>query len=146
MVTSDLGRATHTATLINHSLILPCSLEPRLREQDWGSWSGSKLSDLLDTSELKAQEKLGWDFRPFAGESRLEVLQRCRQALVDIAQQMKGKRILVITHGGVIRCLLYRLSGRKFLPDEPALIKPYRLHWLSYNGEGFEVHRLNEEI
>jgi probable phosphoglycerate mutase len=146
MVTSDLGRATHTATLINHSLILPCSLEPRLREQDWGSWSGSKLSDLLNTSELKTQEKLGWDFRPFAGESRLEVLQRCRQALVDIAQQMRGNRILVITHGGVIRCLLYRLCGRKFLPDEPALIKPYRLHWLSYNGEGFEVHRLNEEI
>ena len=146
MVTSDLGRATHTATLINHSLLLPCSLEPRLREQDWGDWSGSKLSDLLNTDELKVQEKLGWDFRPFDGESRLEVLQRSQQALVDIAQQMRGSRILVITHGGVIRCLLYRLCRRRFLPDEPALIKPYRLHWLSYNGEGFEVHRLNEEI
>ena len=148
MLTSDLGRATHTATLINHSLVLPCSLEPRLREQDWGSWSGSKLSDLLTMNELKAQEKLGWDFRPLDGESRLEVLQRSRQALVDVAQQMKANRILVITHGGVIRCLLYRLYDRKFLPHEPALIKPYRLHWLSYNynGEGFEVHRLNEEI
>ena len=146
MVTSDLGRATHTASLINHSLVLPCSLEPRLREQDWGSWSGSKLSDLLTTNEIKVQEKLGWDFRPFDGESRLEVLQRSRQALVDIAQQMRGNRILVITHGGVIRCLLYRLCGRRFLPDEPALIKPYRLHWLSYNGEGLKVYRLNEEI
>jgi broad specificity phosphatase PhoE len=146
MLTSDLGRATHTATLINHSLVLPCALEPRLREQDWGDWSGSKLSDLLDTNELRAQEKRGWDFRPFDGESRLEVLQRSQQALVDIAQQMRGSRILVITHGGVIRCLLYRLFGRRFLPGEPALIKPYRLHWLSYNGEGFEVHMLNEEI
>ena len=146
MVTSDLGRATHTATLINHSLVLPCSLEPRLREQDWGRWSGSKLSDLLNTNELKVQEKLGWGFRPFDGESRLEVLQRSRQALVDIAQQMRGNRILVITHGGVIRCLLYQLCGRRFLPDEPALIKPYRLQWLSYNDEGFKVYRLNEEI
>ncbi|MCG6944776.1 MAG: histidine phosphatase family protein [Deltaproteobacteria bacterium] len=146
MLASDLGRATHTATLINHSLVLPCSLEPRLREQDWGSWSGSKVSDLLNTSELKDQEKLGWDFRPLDGESRLEVLQRSRQALADTAQKMRGKRILVITHGGVIRCLLYRLWGRKFLADEPALIKPYRLHWLSYNGAGFEVQRLNEEI
>jgi probable phosphoglycerate mutase len=97
-------------------------------------------------NELKAQEKLGWEFRPFDGESRLEVLQRSRQALVDSAQQMEGNRILVITHGGVIRCLLYQLCDRKFLPHEPALIKPYRLHWLSYNGEGFEIHRLNEEI
>jgi len=146
LLTSDLGRATHTASLINRSLVLPCSLEPRLREQDWGSWSGRKVSDLLNTSELKAQEKLGWDFRPFDGESRMEVLQRSRQALADIAQQMRGKRVLVITHGGVIRCLLYRLCDRKFLPDEPVLIKPYRLHWLSYNGAGFEVQRLNEEI
>ena len=146
MLSSDLGRATHTATLINHSLLLPCSLEPRLREQDWGSWSGSKLSDLLNTNELKAQVKLGWDFRPSKGESRLEVLHRSRQALLDIAQQMKGNRILVITHGGVIRCLLYRLCDRKFIPDEPPLIKPYRLHWLSCNNENFQVHRLNEEI
>ena len=146
MLTSDLGRATHTAMLINQSLVLRCSLEPRLREQDWGSWSGSKLSDLLNMNELKAQEKMGWEFRPFDGESRLEVLQRSRQALVDSAQQMRGNRILVITHGGVIRCLLYQLCDRKFLPHEPALIKPYRLHWLSYNGEGFEIHRLNEEI
>ncbi|MGD8687327.1 MAG: histidine phosphatase family protein [Syntrophobacterales bacterium] len=146
MLTSDLGRATHTATLINQSLVLPCSLEPRLREQNWGSWSGSKLSDILNMNELKAQERLGWEFRPSDGESRLEVLRRSRQALVDSAQQMRGNRILVITHGGVIRCLLYQLHDRKFLPQEPALIKPYRLHWLSYNGEGFEIHRLNEEI
>lgn len=146
MLTSDLGRATHTATLINHSLLLPCSLEPRLREQDWGNWSGSKLRDLLNMNELKAQEKLGWDFRPFNGESRLEVLQRSRQALLTTAQQMKGNRILVITHGGVIRCLLYRLCDRKFLPDESPLIKSYRLHWLSCNGEDFQVHRLNEEL
>ncbi|MGD9037112.1 MAG: histidine phosphatase family protein, partial [Syntrophobacterales bacterium] len=128
------------------SLVLPCSLEPRLREQNWGSWSGSKLSDILNMNELKAQERLGWEFRPSDGESRLEVLRRSRQALVDSAQQMRGNRILVITHGGVIRCLLYQLYDRKFLPQEPALIKPYRLHWLSYNGEGFEIHRLNEEI
>lgn len=146
MLTSDLGRAMHTATLINHSLLLPCLLEPRLREQDWGSWSGSKLSDLLNMYELKVQEKLGWDFRPFNGESRLEVLQRSRQALLDTAQQMRGSRILVITHGGVIRCLLYRLCRRKFLPDESPLIKPYRLHWLSCNGEDFQIHRLNQEI
>lgn len=146
MVSSDLERATQTASLINKSLELQCSLEPRLREQDWGAWSGLKLGDLLETKELKIQERMGWDFRPLKGESRLEVLERSRQALMDIAQRLQGQRILVVTHGGVMKCLLYHLHGRRFLPEESPLLEPYRLHWLSYDGGGFKVYRLNEEI
>mgnify|MGYP002750153091 CR=1 FL=1 len=146
MMTSDLGRANVTATLINRHLGLPCSQEPRLREQDWGSWSGLKLNDLLRMDKLRAQEKAGWHFRPLDGESRLEVFERSQQALVDAANCFAGKRILVVTHGGVIRCLLYRLYNRDFLPQEPPLIKPYRLHWLSWDGRGLEVDQLNVEI
>ena len=146
MVSSDLERATQTASLINQSLELQCLLEPRLREQDWGAWSGMKFVDLLKTDDLKVQERMGWNFRPLQGESRLEVLERSRQALIDIAQGLEGKRILVVTHGGVMKCLLYHLHGRKFLPEESPLIEPYRLHWLSYDGERFKVYRLNEEI
>ena len=146
MVSSDLERATQTASLINQSLELPCSEEPRLREQDWGAWSGMKFGDLLETEDLKVQERMGWHFRPLHGESRLEVLERSRQALMDIAHLLKGQRILVVTHGGVMKCLLYNLNGRKFLPEESPLLEPYRLHWLSYDGEGFKIYRLNEEI
>jgi probable phosphoglycerate mutase len=146
MVTSDLGRASLTGTLINLHLDLPRSEEPRLREQDWGRWAGLNFRDLLKVNELRAQEKMGWHFRPLEGESRLEVLERSRQALVDAANRLEGQRILVVTHGGVIKCLLYRLFRREFLPEEPPLIEPYRLHWLSYDGEGFKIYRLNEEI
>jgi probable phosphoglycerate mutase len=89
---------------------------------------------------------MGWHFRPLHGESRLEVLERSRQALMDIAHLLKGQRILVVTHGGVMKCLLYNFNGRKFLPEESPLLEPYRLHWLSYDGEGFKIYRLNEEI
>ena len=146
MVSSDLERATQTASLINQSLKLQCSLEPRLREQDWGAWSGMKLGDLVETDDLKVQERTGWHFRPLQGESRLEVLERSQQALLDIAHRLEGQRILVVTHGGVMKCLLYKLHGRKFLPEEPLLLEPYRLHWLRYDGEGFKVYRLNEKI
>jgi probable phosphoglycerate mutase len=145
LVSSDLGRAKLTADLINQSLKLSYSLEPRLREQDWGSWSGVKFSD-LKADDLKVQERRGWHFRPAGGESRLEVLERSQQALVDTARRLRGDRILVVTHGGVIRCLLYRLYHRSFLPEEPSLLQSYRSHWLSYDGEAFQVHRLNDEI
>ena len=146
MITSDLGRAKFTATLINQHLDLPHSEEPRLREQDWGRWAGFNFLELLRVKELRAQERMGWHFRPLEGESRLEVFERSREALVDAANRLKGKRVLVVTHGGVIKCLLYRLSRRDFLPEEPPLLEPYCLQWLSYDGRNFHIDRLNEEI
>ena len=145
LVTSDLGRARLTATLINQKLGLASTVEPRLREQDWGEWAGLRLSD-LETEEIKAQASMGWHFRPLGGESRLEVLERSKRALLDIAHRLRGHRVVVVTHGGVIRCLLYRLCERDFLPEEPSLIEPYRLHWIYYDGDDFHLERLNEEI
>ena len=145
LVSSDLGRATLTATIINRNLGLPWIMETRLREQNWGDWSGLRFAD-LDTDKIKAQERLGWHFRPAGGESRLEVLERSLQALGEIANRLRGNSILVVTHGGVMRCLLYRLCGRNFMPEEPPLVRPYRLHWLYYDGEDFHIERLNEVI
>ena len=145
LVTSDLGRAKLTANIMNQSLNLPFSEEGRLREQHWGRWSGMKFGD-LKTEVLEEQVKMGWHFRPAGGESRLEVLERSRQALTEIAQSLEGDHILVVTHGGVIRCLLYQLCKRNFLPEEPPLIEPYKLHWLSFDGEEFHIQHLNERI
>ena len=145
LVSSDLGRAALTATLMNQRLQLSRTVLPGLREQDWGQWSGLKFTD-LNAVDLQAQEKKGWHFRPAGGESRLQVLERSRAALEDLARHWKGRRILVVTHGGVIKCLLYRLTNRRFLPDEPTLLKPYRLHWIAYDGESLAVQQLNVRI
>ena len=145
LVVSDLGRARRTADLMNRGLGIFCSIEPRLREQDWGLWTGMRLGE-VDAAELHAQEQRGWGFRPASGESRLEVLERATQALVELARRWPGKRILVVTHEGVIRCLLYRLSRRAFLPDEPRLLEPHRLHWVCCGADGLRLHRLNELI
>jgi len=144
LIMSDLGRAIHTADLINKSLGLPCSQEPRLREQDWGCWSGLRHDELLKLDEHKAQQHMGWHFRPAKGESRLDVFKRSYQALVDAAHRLEGQRILVITHGGVVRSLLYRMCDRDFSMKEPQLIEPYRLHWLSYDEGTLRVDKINE--
>jgi broad specificity phosphatase PhoE len=145
LVASDLGRARRTAALMNRVLGTPCSIEARLREQDWGLWSGMRLKE-IDAAELHAQEQRGWGFRPMGGESRLEVLERVRQALVELAGRWPGRRILVVTHEGVLRCLLYRLSRRAFMPDERPLLEPRRLHWVCCAADGLRLDRLNELI
>jgi len=43
----------------------------------------------------------------------------------------------------VIKCLLYGLAKRKFLPQEPVMIKPLHLHWLVAGEKGLEIEGLN---
>jgi probable phosphoglycerate mutase len=130
LLASSSGRALHTARLVNQTLALPLSQDDRLQEQDWGRWSSLRLADLKAQygTQLAEQVAAGWDFRPPGGESRTAVWERSRQALVDSAARWSGRQILVVTHEGVIKCLLYRLAGRKFLPRESPLIKSGHLH------------------
>ena len=130
ILASSSGRAQQTAGLVNLALKLPLSHDARLQEQDWGRWSGLRLPDLKHRHgrQLAEQVSAGWHFQPPEGESRLAVWRRSRQALVDSAARWPGRCILVVTHEGVIKSLIYRLAGRRFLPDEAALIKPWHLH------------------
>ncbi len=132
IVASDLGRVKETVALINRELNLPVHIEPLLREQDWGEWSGLSFPELFArfSPEVKNQEAAGWDFRPPEGESRKEVLARAMQALNKIADQWPGEDILLVCHEGIIKTLLYHLLDRKFLPSEPKILKGYQLHLL----------------
>ena len=129
---SDLGRVKETGKLINESLHLPMHTDSRLREQDWGEWTGLPYAELLERrgEAFARQQRRGWHFRPPRGESRLEVLARSQAALRDAARNWPGEKVLVISHEGVLKCLVYHLCGRKFLPSEQPLIKGYKVHLL----------------
>lgn len=126
ILTSDLGRAKSTAGILNLRLRLPVTLERRLREQQFGQWTGKYWRDIPE-DELRQAEALGWEFRPPGGESRLDVRQRAEHALIDAARTAPGRNVLVVTHQGVIKAVLYHLLGRDFLPDEPEAFHPDRL-------------------
>jgi probable phosphoglycerate mutase len=145
ILSSDIGRALETAKIINTYLQTPIQQDSRLREQDWGLWTGKTLGSIHNqiSRELAAQGGIGWRFCPPEGEDRLAVWHRSRQALEEIAKKHPGANILVVTHEGVIKSLVYRLCGRRFLPSEPQIIQPDHLHWLSYSGGRLRVEELN---
>ncbi len=145
ILSSDLGRTLATAELINRVLKLPMKKTSRLREQDWGVWTGRRIRDIENESpeELRRMEQAGWQFCPPGGESRRDVWLRSRGALEDASRRWPGKTILTVTHEGVIKCLLYGLAERKFLPQEPAMIKPRYLHWLAAGETGLVIERVN---
>jgi broad specificity phosphatase PhoE len=145
IVSSDLGRALRTAELINTVLNVPMTPTPLLREVDWGEWTGQSIKQIKaeNPGVLPEMEKAGWAFRPPGGEDRIAVWQRAHRALMDAAEKWAKQTILVVTHEGVIKCLVYRLAQRRFLPDEPPLLKPGYLHGLIYDNSGLRIDKIN---
>lgn len=145
IICSDLGRARETAALINQTLKLSIHLDKRLREQDWGEWSTISLAEVKKTQKelLQSMVSSGWSFQPPGGESRKQVLRRSLAAIYEAHISWPGESILVVCHEGVIKCMLYHLTGRKFLPDEPPLIKPHHLHLLEQDNKTLYLKELN---
>ena len=145
ILTSDTKRALKTATLINISLRIDLKCDKRLREQNWGQWTGKTLANLKKEKSalLFEQEKTGWQFCPPGGESRNTVLKRSIEALKEAATKWSGKNILIVTHEGVIKCLIYYLCARRFLPSEPPLLLVNHLHRLKYDILGLGIDKIN---
>ena len=145
MLASDADRALATVEKINAFLKIPIEIDSRLREQDWGHWVGKTVAQIQTESAelLDEQTSAGWDFCPPGGEDRKSVLARSRGALEDAFNRWPGENILVVTHEGVIKCLLYYLSGRKFLPSEPPFLKSYHLHVLAQDRDGLRLEAVN---
>lgn len=145
ILASDTGRALATADLVNAVLQVPVVRDPRLREQDWGRWTGETLMAIRQraSGRLAEQGRGGWEFCPPGGEDRNRVWERSYQALEEAAEKWPGRKILVITHEGVVKCLTYRFCDRRFLPTEPPLLRPRHLHWLVHDRNGLRLDELN---
>ncbi|MBW3625147.1 MAG: histidine phosphatase family protein [Armatimonadetes bacterium] len=113
--TSDLGRAAHTAEIINVPHRLELRQRADLREVDLGAWEGKTASE-LERNETEADLLAKWREdsvanRPPGGE-RLEELQaRVIRALEGIAGAHPDGRVAVVTHGGVIKAAVSWVLG-----------------------------------
>jgi probable phosphoglycerate mutase len=130
LLTSDIGRAITTVREMNTTLKRPVIVDARLREQDWGRWTGCvhRLLRTEDAATYARQQALGWHFRPPGGESHLEVLERAMVALRNASTAYPGEHILVVAHEGVLKCLIYHLAIRDGCGHQPPAMAPYHLH------------------
>jgi probable phosphoglycerate mutase len=145
ILASDAGRALATVEIINAILKIPLMIDPRLKEQDWGQWESKTVRQIEAEARrvLDDQVNAGWEFCPPGGESRRSVLKRSQQALHEAAERYPGQNILVVTHEGIVKSLIYHLCGRKFLPGEPAILKSYQLHRLVCDRRGLQIEEIN---
>jgi probable phosphoglycerate mutase len=112
VVTSDLARARETAAIIADLLALPVEVEPLLRERSFGILEGGPLSQVTgDLSGIVDGVVVDPDARPSEGESFRDVAARAARFLESAATRWPSGRLLVVTHGGMIRALRAHCEG-----------------------------------
>lgn len=120
VVSSPLQRCASFAEQLTARLQLPLVLEPGLKELHFGDWEGRSTAALMQTDA----EGLGrfwsdpYGFTPPGGEPVERFSQRVLAAIDSLYQAHAGRRVLLISHGGVMRLLLARARG---LPREQLL-------------------------
>ncbi|SDS17558.1 alpha-ribazole phosphatase family protein [Pseudomonas prosekii] len=120
LVSSPLQRCARFADELGAHLGLPVQIETDLQELHFGAWEGQSTAALMDTSA----EALGrfWSdpyaFTPPDGEPVADFSARVLAAVGRLHAAHAGERVLLITHGGVMKLLLAQARG---LPREQLL-------------------------
>ncbi|MBP1125469.1 MULTISPECIES: alpha-ribazole phosphatase family protein [Pseudomonas] len=120
VISSPLQRCARFAEELGARLDLPVSLEKDLQELHFGAWEGQSAAALMQTDA----EGLGlfwadpYNFTPPEGEPVSDFSDRVLGAVSRLHQAYAGERVLLISHGGVMRLLLARARG---LPREQLL-------------------------
>ena len=101
---SDLLRAAETAELVNYSK-LPITFDKRLQEIDFGIFEGLSYNEIQEKYPEECEKsKNEWKTFDFVtGESLVELQNR---AVKFVESLDKTKDNLVVTHWGVINCIL----------------------------------------
>lgn len=104
---SDLLRASQTARAVAERLAgtPTVQLDPELREINVGELSGLLMTDIRQRfpEYLSALQNDPWTTRRPGGESMEDLFGRCGAAFHTIRARHPGQRVLVFTHGGVVR-------------------------------------------
>lgn len=96
---------------LHHSL--PIEVETRLEEVDFGEWDGEQCDRVWteDHTRVSAWFNDPVSNAPPGGESTLDFSERVIDGYFDLLNRYKGEKLLLITHGGVIRMILSHILG-----------------------------------
>ena len=119
VLASPLRRTAETAGAIARAAGLTLTLEPRLREQDYGDWEGLTGADLR--KRLGDTGLHGWladpERRPPGGESLAAVAARVREVLTELREgpgedlRDQPRQVVLVSHVGPIKTLLCSALG-----------------------------------
>lgn len=113
LVSSDLSRAMQTAAPISAARALPVVGEARLRERNLGVLQG-KTREQAKQSAPEAFDVFRSRVEGAVldeGESLAAFAERVIDVLAELTQKYRGKRIVAVTHGGVLDIAYRHAAG-----------------------------------
>ncbi len=108
IITSPLIRCAQFAQALAQRYTIPLIEDARVQELHFGQWEGHSAAELMqtDAAALTRFWQNPMQFTPPNAERLSDFNTRVLCAWHHIIDQYAGKKILLITHGGVIRTLL----------------------------------------
>ena len=114
IVTSPLRRCAQFARTLARQRSIPLTLDARLAEMHFGSWEGRSAAELM-SADPEALARF-WDdpaaHTPAGAEPLACFAPRVLEAWNGIVRDHPGRRVLLVTHGGVMRVILCHVLRR----------------------------------
>jgi probable phosphoglycerate mutase len=139
VLVSPYHRAGETADLVLREAGLTGvrrGVDERLRDREMGEWDGLIWRGIVERfpEESERAELVGRFFhRPPGGESWADICLRLRTFLADVARELEGARVLVVSHDVVIQLARVVLEGL----DEAAAVE--LVHGTAYANCGLST-------
>ncbi|MBV1910566.1 MAG: histidine phosphatase family protein [Kangiellaceae bacterium] len=142
IISSPLMRAQHSARILNQTLNQSLVLKSELKERSFGIWQGQMFNEIESNPDFSDVFFNVNDTPIPNGESAMDARERIVCCLQQLAHQYGQKRLLVVTHGELLRCFL---SGLKDSIDGSAyqLFKNGKVFEVNYDHQTDQFHYIN---
>jgi probable phosphoglycerate mutase len=141
LVSSDLGRARatarHVAEVTGHALVL----DRHFRERSFGAGEGLTYAEIDRDypSAFTRVREVDPDYKIPGGESRREFHERVREGFESLAKAHAGKRVAVVTHGGVLATFYRHVHGIALHVPQSIPITNAAYNALAFDGERWSI-------
>lgn len=140
VISSPLTRCKQSAELLATAQNIPLQIEPNLAEIHFGEWENKCVDTLMAEENISQLWQDPMNFCAPQGEPTAALQQRTLLAWNDLLKAHQGQRVLVVTHGGVIRMLAQHLleltpSAMNKLSLPYAAVMSFKVIEAEYQGE-----------
>ncbi|MBN1950589.1 MAG: histidine phosphatase family protein [Bacteroidales bacterium] len=136
LISSDLQRAVDTAMILNEYHQMELRTEVSLRERNFGIMEGLTREEIQlkypDTYQGYMNRMDSYQIPE--GESLIDFFARVTKGVTKISEECRGKKILIVTHGGVLDCMM------RMIFDIP-LTAPRKFSIYNASVNEFSYHR-----
>ena len=146
IISSPMQRCLETVEALAKSKKKRVSIDKRLIEMNYGSWSGEELSKLSRMRDWKVIQSKPSTFRFPKGESFKELETRIESLLKQLSRKYPKETILLITHGDIVKIAASLTVGSGLDNFQKFAVDPCSLTTISWSAKSRTLISFNQKI